>query len=101
MYLVRGSFRWPNGAVPLAELAALADQVRSRHPGNIDYRFSVDAGDPTRMYLTEAWEHADDFARHGQTPEVAAIGEVVGRGGVDIRVTGFEVASSRSVIPAE
>jgi quinol monooxygenase YgiN len=101
MYIVRGSFRWPAGTVPLVELAELAGQVRARHAGNIDYRFSVDSGDPTLIYLNEAWEHADDFARHGQTPEVAEIGAVVGRGATDVRVTGYEVASIRSVIPPE
>ncbi len=101
MLIVRGSFRWKDSAAPLAELAELAGQVRERHPGNINYRFSVDTGDQTLFYLDEAWNHADDFARHGQTPEVAAIGALVGRGGTEVQVTAYEVASSRSVVPAE
>ena len=101
MLVVRGSFRWSEGDAPLAELAELARQVRERHPGNIDYRFSVDAGDPTLLLLSEAWHHAEDFTHHGQTPEIAAIGAVVGRGGSEVRVTAYDVSGSRSVVPAE
>ena len=101
MFIVRGSFRWSTGPVPLAELAELARQVRERHPGNRMYRFSVDSGDPKLVYLDEEWEHAGNFAHHGQTPEVVAIGALVARGGTDVSVTSYEVASSKSVIPAE
>lgn len=91
MFLVRGTVRWADGHPPLDELAELAAQVRSRHGGNIDYRFSVDAGEPSLLLLQEAWEAPENFAAHGETPEVARIGEVLSRGGSDASITTYQV----------
>lgn len=100
MFIIRGSFRWDSGEVPLSELASLASQVRERHRGNLAYRFSVDAGDPRLIYLDEAWEHPEDFNAHGQTPEVVAIGALAARGATGVRIDGYEASHSRQVAPA-
>lgn len=100
MFIIRGSFRWDSGDVPLAEFASLAQQVRERHTGNIAYRFSVDAGDPRQIYLDEAWERPENFDAHGQTPEVAAIGALAARGASELRIDGYEASHSRQVLPA-
>lgn len=99
MFIIRGSFRWDNGEVPLAELALLASQVRERHHGNLAYAFSVDAGDPRLIYLNEAWEQESDFDAHGQTPEVAAIGAVAARGATEVRIDGYSATHARQVLP--
>lgn len=100
MFLVRGSVRWLEGEPPIAELAELASAVRSRHAGNIDYRFSVDAGDARLLLLQEAWEAAEDFAAHGRTPEVASIGEVLKRGGAEASITTY-VVDEVATIPVD
>jgi quinol monooxygenase YgiN len=98
MFLVRGSFRWNSGPAPVGELSELAALVRARHAGNIDYRFSIDAGDPAQIYLQEAWGSAADFAAHGQTAEVRAIGELLRRGATEPSLASYEV-SSKTEIP--
>jgi quinol monooxygenase YgiN len=97
MFLVRGSFRWNSGPAPVRELAELAALVRARHAGNIDYRFSVDVGDPAQIYLQEAWGSAADFAAHGQTPEVKAIGEVLRRGAAEPSLASYEVSNTTEI----
>lgn len=97
MFLVRGTVRWTDDRPPLDELAELASQVRARHSGNIDYRFSVDAGDPGLILLQEAWEAAENFAAHGATPEVAQIGEVLRRGGSNASITTYQVTDATEI----
>lgn len=79
MYLINGRTQFPAAidAAMRARLGALAEAVRRLHPGCIEYRFSIDVEDPTILRLTERWEKAEDFVRHGQTPEVAEIGRVL------------------------
>jgi quinol monooxygenase YgiN len=75
--LGRSTFRKPIDDQTRARLAELASAVRTRHPGNIDYRFSVDTEDPHVLRLTERWDRLESFIAHGKTPEVAAIVEIV------------------------
>jgi quinol monooxygenase YgiN len=97
MILIKGSFRWRTGAPPLARLAELASQVRERHAGNIDYRFSVDVGDPQLIHLNEAWQRAEDFTEHGKTAEVAQIGVVLAGGGYDAQLALHDVATTTPI----
>jgi len=62
-----------------SKLGELAKAVRERHPGNIDYRFSIDAEDGCVLRLTERWDKLESFENHGNTPEVDEIVKLVGR----------------------
>jgi quinol monooxygenase YgiN len=75
--LGKSTFRNPIDDRVRTHLADLASAVRARHPGNIDYRFSIDTEDPRVLRLTERWDRLESFIAHGKTPEVTAIVEIV------------------------
>ena len=98
MIIVRGQMRWDSDfPTPLSDLARLAGEVRSRHEGNITYRFSVDAGSPSTLYLDEARTALEFFHKHGQTPEVAQIRKVLAPGAKEIALEIHDVASTTQV----
>jgi quinol monooxygenase YgiN len=79
-----------------AKLGELAKAVRERHPGNIDYRFSIDAEDGCVLRLTERWDKLESFESHGKTPEVADIGKLLGSLNPTIDLKRYEVSSETS-----
>lgn len=81
-----------------AQLSRLARAVRERHPGNIDYRFSIDAEDARVLRLTERWDELASFESHGRTPEVDEIGALIrtlNPGVVELKR--YEVASEAAI----
>lgn len=100
MLIVLGKsvFRTPIDERTRNRLAELADAVRQRHTGNIDYRFSIDTEDPRVLRLTERWDRLESFVAHGQTPEVASIGEIVNpRDTEATEVRRYEVSAEAAV----
>ncbi len=80
------------------QLGELADAVRERHAGNLDYRFSIDTGDARVLRLTERWDDLQSFVAHGATPEVAAIVHLVNPHTTEsIEIMRYEVASEARV----
>lgn len=100
MIIVLGktTFREPIRDEVRTRLGELAQAVRERHAGNIDYRFSVDAADGRVLRLTERWDRLQAFIDHGATPEVAAIVEIVNpRDTESTDIKRYEVSSETSL----
>jgi quinol monooxygenase YgiN len=71
-------------------LETKAPQVASTRTerGCVDYAFSADPGDPTRVRLVERWESMDDLAAHvaGLRATPAGDGPAVGSTIVEVEV---------------
>ena len=63
-----------------AALAAIGPVMAATRaePGNTDYRFSIDAEDPSRINLLEIWESEEAIDAHMSTPHLAAFMEAIG-----------------------
>lgn len=96
MLIVLGTsvFRNPIDDRTRARLGELADAVRARHTGNIDYRFSIDTEDPRVLRLAERWDRLESFVAHGKTSEVAHIVQIVNpRDTESTEILRYEVAA--------
>lgn len=98
MLVVRGKIEWLDGNPPLEELNEFSRSVRDRHRGNLDYRLSVDVGNPRLLHLFENWQSRDDFEAHGVSAEVAAVGKLLeGRSRLST-LTLFEVSEKVELV---
>ena len=83
-----------------AAVAAVRELVTATRAesGNVDYRYSFDLDDETRLNLTEIWDDEDALNAHMATDHMAAflgqVGDYVG-GAVDI--VRYDVSGSTKI----
>lgn len=85
----------PDKRAEAEALIATLVPLTQAEEGNVDYRYSADLGDPTRINITELWESEDAMNAHmGMDHFVAFMGGIGDCIGGDVSVTRYDVASS-------
>lgn len=95
--VVHARIVWGSDLRPVSHLAELAAAVQVTHPGNRYYRFSVGIGDPTQIFLNEAWDTMGDFEHHATLAETLEIGDVVRAGATEVQLHVHTVAFTLAV----
>lgn len=86
MLMVLGEAKLGEGALDAghAALSAMIQASRAEE-GCIDYTYSVDILDPTRLMITEKWIDDDALAHHFSTPHMAAFQKAISE--LDVTIT--------------
>lgn len=74
--------------------ARMAEATRGEE-GCLDYRVSLDVGDPSLLYIFEEWASEEALADHMSSPHMADFaGSLPELLGGEVKVTKYQVASS-------
>ena len=86
MLMVLGEAKLGDGALEagMAALSAMIEASRAEE-GCIDYTYSVDILDPTRLMITEKWVDNDALVYHLSTPHMAAFQKAISE--LDVAIT--------------
>lgn len=100
MIIVTGHLTIDPAKRQIAEDAiAAAVTATTAEPGDVDYRFSFDVGDPARINILEMWQDQAAVDAHMGTPHLAefmaAIGPAVAG---EVSITAHEVSTSTKLI---
>ena len=86
MLMVLGEAKLGEGALEAGHTALSAMIQASRaEEGCIDYTYSVDILDPTRLMITEKWVDNDALVYHFGTPHMAAFQKAISE--LDVTIT--------------